>query len=112
MWGVMDWKNERRLKVKKAPCVQTWKQACPICLRQGLRQWWKAARGRSLGDWSRVTPVGEQKTRNPLTEVNAACPAVDQGGRGGGGRGGDEKAQFQTAKTSGTRLPLVFLSKG
>ena len=32
---------------------------------------------------ARVTRVGEQKTRNPLTEVNAACPAVNHRGEGG-----------------------------
>lgn len=59
--------------------MQTWKQACPICLGQGLRQRWGVARGLlSSGDSSRA----EQKTRNPLTEVSAACPAVNQGGEG------------------------------
>ena len=74
------------LYLKSASYVQTWKQACPICLRQGLhRQRWTVAQGRGWGvTWANgwVTQVGEQKTRNPLTEVNDGCPAVNQRGEG------------------------------
>ena len=38
---------------------------------------------RVTGVVARMTRVGEQKTRNPLTEVNAACPAVNHRGEGG-----------------------------
>ena len=42
--------------------------------------------GGSLRVVAGVTQVGEQKTRNPLTEVNLACPAVNQRGEGVAGR--------------------------
>ena len=79
VWGVMGWKNERRLKVKKAPCVQTWKQACPICLRQGLRQRWRVARGRGLGD-----PTGERPENEKPIDRGQTCLSGRQSKRGGG----------------------------
>ena len=65
--------------LKNALYVQTWKQACPICLRQGLRQRWRVARGRGLGD-----PSGERPENEKPIDRGQTCLSGRQSKRGGG----------------------------